>query len=206
MVEHGFTLKLVDINKTVTDAWSEQFFSMPCVEVFCGRFEDVEEFDCIVSPANSFGLMDGGFDLALSNYFGSELADRVREVIIRSFFGEQPIGTCILVPTGNMHHPYLAHAPTMRVPKDVRGTENCYHAMAAILREVALLNHRVNEAPICTVLCPGLGTATGRMSGPEAARQMALAYKHFLSPPACLNWDFAAARDMAVRKAVSYTG
>lgn len=26
--------------------------------------------ECVVSPANSFGLMDGGLDLALSKYYG----------------------------------------------------------------------------------------------------------------------------------------
>ena len=203
MVEHEITLKLVDINKRITDAWSEHLSSMPCVEVICGRFEDVEEYDCVVSPANSFGLMDGGIDLALSNYFGPNLMGRVQERIIRDFFGEQPVGTCIIVPTGHRFHPYLAHAPTMRVPKDIRGTENCYLAMAAMLREVAIFNRKDNGVKISTVLCPGLGTATGRISGPEAARQMALAYKHFLSPPACINWDIAAAREMAVRHATS---
>jgi hypothetical protein len=32
--------------------------------------------DAILSPANSFGFMDGGIDLLYSNFFGWELQDR----------------------------------------------------------------------------------------------------------------------------------
>ena len=199
MNKGSFALKLVDLNGKVADAWREQFASMPHVEIVCGRFEDVEEYDCIVSPANSFGLMDGGIDLALINHFGPDLMGRVQERIIREFFGEQPVGTCFIVPTGNKLHPYLAHAPTMRVPTVIRGTENCYLAMAAMLREVAMFNRGTNGTTIDTVLCPGLGTATGRMPASEAARQMALAYKHFLTPPASIDWDYAMERDVVVR-------
>ena len=31
--------------------------------------DNKEKIQCVVSPANSFGLMDGGFDLALSKWF-----------------------------------------------------------------------------------------------------------------------------------------
>jgi O-acetyl-ADP-ribose deacetylase (regulator of RNase III) len=66
-----------------------------------GRFEELEEFDCMVSAANSFGLMDGGVDLAIFCYFGVELMDRVQERIIRGYLGEQHVGTSLIVETGN---------------------------------------------------------------------------------------------------------
>ena len=44
------------------------------------------------------------------------------------------------------------------------------------------------------VACPGLGTGIGRMPFPEAARQMALAWCHFLRPPRGITWAFATGR------------
>jgi hypothetical protein len=32
----------------------------------------------------------------------------------------------------------------------------------------------------------------------EAARQMAVAYRHYLEPPRRLDWDFVAARQLAI--------
>lgn len=40
------------------------------MEVIYGYFEDVKEFDCLVSLVNFFGLMDGGVDLVICKYFG----------------------------------------------------------------------------------------------------------------------------------------
>ncbi|BDD06105.1 O-acetyl-ADP-ribose deacetylase (regulator of RNase III) [Aureibacter tunicatorum] len=68
----------------------------------------------------------------------------------------------------------MAHTPTMRVPGDISDTDNVYNAMFAMLRAVA--NHnKANEQKINTVLCPGLGTATGRVSPSQASKQMYLA-------------------------------
>jgi hypothetical protein len=47
--------------------------------------------------------------------------------------------------------------------------------------------------------CPGLGTATGRVPYPEAARQMAGAYRYFLSPPPRTDWRVAEGRQSDVR-------
>jgi len=52
------------------------FCEFPEVSVVQGRFESLPEFDCVVSAANSFGLMDGGVDLAITNFFGVDLAIR----------------------------------------------------------------------------------------------------------------------------------
>ena len=50
---------LRDNNPALTDAWREQLAQAPDVEVSCGDVFDVTA-DAIVSPANSFGFMDGG--------------------------------------------------------------------------------------------------------------------------------------------------
>ena len=71
-----FKLILVDINKTLCSELQERFESYPNVQVENKRFEDLEEFDCMVSPANSFGLMDGGVDAAITKFFGEQLQER----------------------------------------------------------------------------------------------------------------------------------
>ena len=106
------------------------------------RFENLGQFDCMVSTANSFGLMDGGVDLAIISSFGIELMDRVQAMVIDEFFGEQPIGTSVIVETGHPRHPYIAHTPTMRVPMSIVSTDNVYTAMWALLVAIAQHNKR----------------------------------------------------------------
>ena len=52
-----------------------------------------DKIQCVVSPANSFGLMDGSYDLVLTEWYGNQLQERVQEYIIKNFYGEQPVGT-----------------------------------------------------------------------------------------------------------------
>jgi O-acetyl-ADP-ribose deacetylase (regulator of RNase III) len=189
LISHkDFELILVDVQAELCEAWSHSFKDLPRITIHNGQFQEVKEFDCMVSPANSFGLMDGGIDLAIRNYFGMQLQKNVRKVIEKEYYGEQPVGTSIIVFTENDDYPFLAHTPTMRVPSDISNTDNVYNAMFAMLRSVA--NHnRHDKLKINKVLCPGLGTATGRVKPKEAARQMALAYKNFLDPTSNLIWS-----------------
>src|SRR5262245_11343530 len=186
----GFNLVLVDPIDELCSAFIEHFEDLPGVEVVRGRFESLPRYDCMVSAANSFGLMDGGVDLAIINYFGYELMDRVQAHILEHFLGEQPLGTSFILETGHAKHPFLAHTPTMRTPMPITGTDNVYNAMWAML--LAVRQHNLaGKRQIKTVACPGLGTATGRMPFGEAARQMAAAYRHFLSPPNVISWPYA---------------
>src|SRR5262245_60142676 len=117
-------LILVDPNERLVAAWRDAFEDQPRVEIVHGRFEDLATYDCLVSAANSFGLMDGGVDGAIIRYFGFDLMDRVQERIVRDWLGEQPVGSSMLVETGHPDHPWLAHTPTMRIPTDIRGTDH----------------------------------------------------------------------------------
>ncbi len=182
-----FELTLVDLQEELCDEWKFSFSNYPNVKILNQRFEHVQDFDCLVSPANSFGLMDGGIDLAIRNYLGMKTQYNVQKIIQKSFYGEQPVGTSIIVFTENELHPFLAHTPTMRVPSDISLTDNVYNAFFAMLRAVTNFNKQ-NKLQIKKVLCPGLGTATGRVKPKEAARQMALAYKNFLNPTTNMDW------------------
>jgi O-acetyl-ADP-ribose deacetylase (regulator of RNase III) len=186
-------LILVDPNPWLCAAFRHYFTGLPNVEIVPGFFEDLATFDCMVSPANSFGLMDGGVDAAIVRFFGNQLMDRVQQRILDDYLGEQPVGTCLLVESHHPEHPFVAHTPTMRVPLDITGTDNVYRAMWAMLLAVRKHNRTVARR-INSVACPGLGTGTGRVPYPEAARQMALAYRNFLNPPRFLDWRLAASR------------
>ncbi len=190
-------LVLVDPKPELCDHWQEAFEPFQEVEIVNGLFEELPRFDCMVSAANSFGLMDGGVDLAIINFFGDGLEKRVQNRIIDQYLGEQPVGTSFIIETEHPHHPYMAHTPTMRVPMSIQGTDHVYLAMRAMSLAVGRFNQALGGIKV--VACPGLGTATGRMPAKEAARQMALAYQTVLSPPQRINWDFASKRQQAIK-------
>lgn len=183
-----FDIILVDVQKELCEHWENSFSSFPEVKIHHGYFQEVQSYDCLVSPANSFGLMDGGIDLGIRNYFGIKVQYNVQKIIQKQFYGEQPVGTSVIVDTENEYHPFLAHTPTMRVPMNISKTDNVYNAMFAMLRTVANFN-KTSKYRINKVLCPGLGTATGGVPLKEAARQMALAYHNFLNPTTNMNWE-----------------
>ena len=139
--------------------------------------------DCIVSPANSFGQMDGGIDAALTEMLSVDdepdyIGKKVREIIWNEYFGEQPIGTCLMVPTDNDKFPWLAHAPTMTTPMNVKGSFNPYYAFKAVLCEVLKINRSftIPEHRIKSVLTTTFATGCGGVELEEALEQMKLAY------------------------------
>jgi O-acetyl-ADP-ribose deacetylase (regulator of RNase III) len=104
-------------------AWRKAFIGVPDVIVV---EDDILEgrSDAVISPANSFGFMDGGIDLAYRRYFGMDLQSRVQAKIRSEFHGELPVGQAMVVPTGHETVPYLVAAPTMRIPDKIADTVN----------------------------------------------------------------------------------
>lgn len=178
-------LILCDANKALCQQWDKYFCAIKDVTIVNDDFSKVQNYDCIVSPANSFGLMDGGFDLALTNYFGDILMQNVQNKILSDFAGEQPVGTSIIIKTGNKQHPYCAHTPTMRVPQVIKNYDAVYNAMRAMLLAAT------KNKNITSILCPGLGTATGQVPPEIAAKQMYIAYLSITNPPVKINWQMA---------------
>ena len=56
----------------LANAWEKFCGDLDFVEVHRGSILDVE-CDAVVSPANSFGFMDGGIDALYMAYFGSDI-------------------------------------------------------------------------------------------------------------------------------------
>jgi len=176
-----------DAKKFIDEKYIEHFsqqFEISEGDIF-GKGETLIHADSIVSPANSFGFMDGGIDMRFSERFGWQLMERL-QVVIKSdeFFGEILVGQAVIIEAKDPEKTitYLISAPTMRVPLDVRKTANAYLAFKAVLMEVRKHNMLVSQKKkegsiIKSVLCPGLGTMVGMMSFTTCAIQMIEAYR-----------------------------
>ncbi|HEY1187627.1 MAG TPA: macro domain-containing protein [Gemmata sp.] len=116
-------LWLVHPDPAMCDAFRHRFAGLRGARVVQGRFEDLGPHDCFVTAGNSFGLMTAGIDAAVVRFFGEELMTRVQHRILNDYFGEQPIGTAFVLETARPAVPFLAHAPTMRVPGNIDGTD-----------------------------------------------------------------------------------
>jgi len=131
--------------------------------------------DAIVSPANSFGAMDGGIDLAYLNEYGKGLADKLQQKIKDECEFEQlPVGTAVSVEIDGSaaYQPrYLIAAPTMITPRAISDADVIWQATAAALFEAWRLG-------VGSVAIPGMGTGTGGISKTVAANRMinAIAY------------------------------
>ena len=149
--------------------------------------------DAVVSPANSFGFMDGGIDAVYTHPFGLALERRIQALLAAEHGGELPVGCAVIVESGSPEIPWCVSAPTMRVPEAVPDTANAYLAFRAALRAV-LAHNAAGRRPIRQVLCPGLATTTGRMPVGRCAAQMRAAWDNVLGegPPQRLSWHAVA--------------
>ncbi|WP_317224531.1 macro domain-containing protein [Flavobacterium covae] len=126
---------------------------------------------------NSFGFMDGGLDLHISETLGWHIEENLQKQIAQLDEKELLIGKSITIKTGNDKIPYLISAPTMRVPMsfNIATSVNAYLAMKAILI-AATKNDKIQ-----TVSILGLCTGSGRMPFHIASNQMFLAYDEVIN-------------------------
>jgi O-acetyl-ADP-ribose deacetylase (regulator of RNase III) len=163
---------LCDPFEELVRSWQKRFRDTPNVDVIHGDLLE-QEADAYVSPANSFGRMDGGFDLILRERF-DDIESRV-EAALATRGGTLPVGKAIVVSTHDDEVPYLMIAPTMETPGDVSLSNNAYLAMRAVLRAVTRFNGIVKRR-IGAVAIPGLCTGIGNMEPERAATQMHRAF------------------------------
>ena len=188
---------LVHPDQSMCQAFHQHFGSLPNVRVVQDHFEHLPPHDCFITAANAFGIMNAGIDATVIQFHGEQLMKRVQQRILNEYLGEQPIGTCFLESTGNAEYPFIGHAPTMRVPGSIAGTDKVYAATWAAF--LAVYRHNVaSEDQIRTVVFPAMGTGYGGVPLTEAARQMAVAYRHYLDPPHRLDWEAVSKRQRAI--------
>jgi len=162
-------IQLIDRNKEMYNQWNLQFKDCKDVITHCGDFFSLKT-DCVVSPANSFGYMDGGLDMVISRKLGWQVQEKLQKQIQEKYFGELLVGQAELVETDLAEIPFCISAPTMRVPQILKDTVNVYLASKAIFY---LLK---KENRIKTVTISGLGTGVGQVPYDVCAKQMKQAY------------------------------
>lgn len=160
------------------------------------------EFDLIVSPANSYGRLDGGFDDAISRSFSPRddylaLTRAVQARLYDDWRGFAPPGTCTLLRIPDEFHQrsrntwgtkYLALCPLMRVPQTVDwDREVVYECTWSLLCAIDKHNRNVRRGAqdgpqdeIHSLLMVPMATGVGAVSPEKWARQTVLALKHYI--------------------------
>ena len=172
-------ITVVDRNLDVVQAVASRGIGAECRSII--------GFDCdaVVSPANSFGFMDGGVDYAYSEHFGWHVQAAVQAEIDKLPFSELLVGQALVVPTGNAETPWLVCAPTMRVPKLIQDAFDLTLATRAAVKAAL-------EAGISHLAIPGMGTGCGRVPPHIAAAAMAKGIDYALNPqPRPASWQHA---------------
>ena len=162
-------IQLIDLNKGMCDQWNLHFKDCKDVIVHHGDFFSLTT-DCVVSPANSFGFMDGDLDMVITERLGWQVQEKLQTQIKEKYFGELLVGQVELVETEVEEIPFCISAPTMRVPLILKDTLNVYLATKAIFRMLKI------ETRINTVTISGLGTGVGKVPFDICAKQMKQAY------------------------------
>jgi O-acetyl-ADP-ribose deacetylase (regulator of RNase III) len=174
--------KFIDINPKLAEAWKKVFDGIKNVEVHNASIFDFPS-DAIVSPANSFGYMNGGIDFSISKNLGWHIEKKVQEKIRNDFFGELLVGQALIVETEHKDFPYLVSAPTMRTPMTITRSPNVYLAMKAILilLRYGKINNELVSNKIKSIAIPGLGTGVGNVAPIVCARQMRIAWEDVMN-------------------------
>jgi len=175
------------IGDDLAQAWQREFAGAEGVEIHRGSILDVG-CEAVVSPANSFGFMDGGLDMTYSLFFGWQVEERLQKIIREHFCGELLVGQAALVETGHARIPYVIAAPTMRVPLVLTDTVNPYLACRAVLNLMVQgvfpngpHQGKHYSSVIQTIAFPGLGTGVGMLNPATCARQMQTAIAEYRS-------------------------
>lgn len=145
------------------------------------KFMKKTKVQCVVSPANSFGIMDGGYDLALTKWYGDQLQERVQKYIIENYHGEQPVASSFIIET-KKDNQYLIHTPTMRTPEKIIDPRIIYQSMRTTL--MVAKQHQIES-----ILIPMFGGLTGCVRPQVVAEMMYLGYKQIMSPPKKISWE-----------------
>lgn len=155
---------LYDINKQLCDSWNKYFKDVKEVKVINCSFKDLES-EYVVTAGNSYGWMTGGIDLAVRDYYGQVIQDKIQQLILAQPKRCLDIGNSIIIYTGDDKKPYLIYAPTMDLPKEIDDLD-IFYVFSKLLR-----TYDVDFA------CCGLGTCTGGLSYDVCAKTMYNAYR-----------------------------
>jgi O-acetyl-ADP-ribose deacetylase (regulator of RNase III) len=186
MAERRLRIILCDRNEILCDAWRRYFLGVDSVEIVHGDIFALEA-DAIVSPANSFGFMDGGIDAAYLEHFDASLQPRLQAQIIERG-GELLVGEALTLRI-NARAPrvkWMISAPTMRTPQRILDAQDVRLSTRAALREAIKINAR-------SVILTGMGAGSGAVPPAICAHYMRLGWRDVFEPlPFPATWREAA--------------
>lgn len=171
--------KLIGINEKLTQAWENVFKDIENVNIIKDSIFN-QPSDVIVSPANSFGYMNGGIDFSISKNLGWHIEKLVQQKIRDDYYGELLVGQSLIVETSHNDFPFLISAPTMRTLR----SPNVYLAMKAILtlwKYGKLDNGELVKNKVNSLAIPGLGTGVGQVPPIVCERQMRIAWEDVMN-------------------------
>ncbi|KAF2420147.1 macro domain-like protein [Tothia fuscella] len=157
------------------------------------------QIDAIVSPANSYGFMDGAFDDAISIFLSpnpkegySWTTKKVQSALYKKSRGYAPPGSCTLIDNAGPYEEsenhkagcrYIALCPTMRVPHQVKwDREVIFECIWSLLCAIDTHNQEIGDEhlQIKNILMTPLATGVGRVSDAKWAAQCVLAMKYWV--------------------------
>ena len=172
----GIQIYLLDHNPEIINEWSKAFEDDKEIIVIEDKFKhfmDTHDIECVVSPANAWGIMSGGYDLAITNYYGDALQRSVQKYINHNLYGEQPVGTSIILDIPKTRQK-LIHTPTMQISIPIKDSFVVYQCMRTTLM-TALDNN------IKSIVIPAFGGDCGKISPKVVATKMKEAYDQIIS-------------------------
>lgn len=200
MIRNFESLKitLLDFKAEMCNAWREEIklyadyqgeSYFPNVEIVNDNIIDWLENNNnhllgIVSPANSFGLMDGGYDGAIRQYFSEwydfDIIPLVQEHLKEKFWGEQPVGSSTLIQLPVVGT-YILHTPSMIAPSIIEDPRVIYHCTRSCILEALRTE--------CThIVIPAFGGCCGKVPFKTIASYMMAAIDTFTHYQRTLSW------------------
>jgi len=167
------TLTIVLTEELSANIFYNMFCDVPEVKIAVGDIRDYHA-DAIVSPANSFGIMDGGIDVVIRELIGVENERMIQRKIREGYEGELVIGDATIVPVPGQYKNTIV-APTMRIPTDVSTSINAYLAFRAAMIIA-------KKSALKTVVASSFCTGIGKMSSKLAVKQMRMAWDEVYHP------------------------
>lgn len=154
---------------------NDNFNSMYNIEVVKCDIAQIPYADCIVCPSNSYGIFEEEV-LDTLNILIDNISLRIQNVINGIYYGEQPVGTTLLLDSLNPRCKFIAHTPFVRMYDAKMKGENAYLAFRSLL--TAILNHnKMDDGTgniITTIMIPLYDLH--EMDMDEFVRQIRLAY------------------------------
>jgi O-acetyl-ADP-ribose deacetylase (regulator of RNase III) len=187
MKHRMFRIKFVSKNLQWIQEIRSRFYDCPQILAIHGDIADCpKENTVFVSPANSYGTMNGGIDSVLNErvFPGVEglVKDKIASLGIQTALGRPflPIGCAVFVKTGATSG--LIAAPTMVSPRSVAETNNAFLSFLVALTMMKKYREKTQQESILTTLvvtshCCGYG----EMDEEVSAQQMRAAYDEFMS-------------------------